>query len=381
MDDTGLDQFRAACGVRGPLCVTRPDGGSVVAVREPGLPFAVVGRDSTADLTLEDPAVSRRHAYMQVIDGRAFWIDIGGRGGVTWRAGRAKAGWADGRDGVEVGPFRVVAQASPDDPPPRRWSPIATATPQATTWPPLRIDLIDDLPGARPGRVRSGGFSPWSAGPRPATSAWSTGPSRHTTRPWSAPPRGRGSSTCSAAAAPASMASPSGSPGSATATSCNSGRIGSAPCVTPGPAPAWPSSGPPRPRPRRRVARPGRRPVGRGAHRRPRVDPGRAARPVPRGADLAAEVAGRRQSRRDRRPAVRGRRVATAGAGGPARRDGPAGPRGPTRPGPAGGRPGPGAGLADAPLRGGPRGPARRLRRVFGTVIGQRRRGPAGDVS
>ena len=156
MDDTGLDQFRAACGVRGPLCVTRPDGGSVVAVREPGLPFAVVGRDSTADLTLEDPAVSRRHAYMQVIDGRAFWIDIGGRGGVTWRAGRAKAGWADGRDGVEVGPFRVVAQASPDDPPPRRWSPIATATPQATTWPPLRIDLIDDLPGARPGRVPIG---------------------------------------------------------------------------------------------------------------------------------------------------------------------------------------------------------------------------------
>ncbi len=106
-DKTALE----ACGVAGPL---------VLGVEEPGVagiswrvldqPFVVVGRDPSADLVLKGPAMSRRHAYLQMIAGRLFCIDLQSRTGTHWGDEPGLWGWVDPRAGVRVGPYRILAR-------------------------------------------------------------------------------------------------------------------------------------------------------------------------------------------------------------------------------------------------------------------------------
>ena len=56
------------------------------SLKEPELrllhqPFAVIGRDPRSDVLLDHAEVSRRHVYLQMIEGRAFWIDLESRTG------------------------------------------------------------------------------------------------------------------------------------------------------------------------------------------------------------------------------------------------------------------------------------------------------------
>ena len=44
-------------------------------------PFAVIGRDPRADIVLDHTRVSRRHVYLQIVNGRAFWVDLESRSG------------------------------------------------------------------------------------------------------------------------------------------------------------------------------------------------------------------------------------------------------------------------------------------------------------
>ncbi len=103
-----MQQFLKACGATQPfrLEVTHLPSGEAVRWTFPQ-PFVVIGRDGSADLPLDDAAVSRRHAYLQVLDGRVFCVDLASRSGVRWPDGPRPSGWLDPEAGVEIGPYRI----------------------------------------------------------------------------------------------------------------------------------------------------------------------------------------------------------------------------------------------------------------------------------
>ena len=112
MPESALELFRDACGLRAPLALECQDAsrthvGAVTYQLE--CPFAVIGRDSQSDLVLNGPAVSRRHAFVQVIDGRAFCIDLDSRTQLCWdgQAENQTRGWLDAQRTCRIGPFAI----------------------------------------------------------------------------------------------------------------------------------------------------------------------------------------------------------------------------------------------------------------------------------
>ena len=108
MDDHRMDRFSEACGLAGPLRV-RLEGITPQDSSTPEFhrPFLVVGRGECADVRIDHPEVSRRHAYFQVLAGRVFCVDLSSRTGVRWADGARPVGWVDRGRGVEVGPSRL----------------------------------------------------------------------------------------------------------------------------------------------------------------------------------------------------------------------------------------------------------------------------------
>src|SRR5271167_1122402 len=70
-------------------------------------PFAVIGRDPRADVFLDHAEVSRRHVYLQMIEGRAFWIDLESRTGSRDQKKSQKFGWLKGVHTLCVGPYVI----------------------------------------------------------------------------------------------------------------------------------------------------------------------------------------------------------------------------------------------------------------------------------
>jgi pSer/pThr/pTyr-binding forkhead associated (FHA) protein len=103
--------FGEACGLRAPLrlVVTRTDEpGSSVRVLD--RPCAVIGRAPLSDLMLDHPDVGGRHVYLQVVDGRAFGIDLESRTGTLWEGKPRVMGWLDVGEALQIGPFQVRLQ-------------------------------------------------------------------------------------------------------------------------------------------------------------------------------------------------------------------------------------------------------------------------------
>jgi pSer/pThr/pTyr-binding forkhead associated (FHA) protein len=67
-------------------------------------PFALIGRESRSDVYLDHPQVSKRHAYLQLIGGRAFCLDLQSRTGTHWEWGPKRSGWLDSQQAVRIGP-------------------------------------------------------------------------------------------------------------------------------------------------------------------------------------------------------------------------------------------------------------------------------------
>jgi FHA domain len=78
-------QFLDACGANGPLRLEWDDceNGQPVC-RDFDRPAIVIGRNPRADLVLDHPLVGRRHAYLQLVEGRLFAVDLGSREGLRW---------------------------------------------------------------------------------------------------------------------------------------------------------------------------------------------------------------------------------------------------------------------------------------------------------
>lgn len=96
-----MNSFSHACRATGPviLDITGPWSGRHTVAG----PMARIGRLPCSDVVLDHPEVGRRHTYLQVVAGRLFRLDLGGRPGATM-------GWVDLAEPILVGPFRIRAR-------------------------------------------------------------------------------------------------------------------------------------------------------------------------------------------------------------------------------------------------------------------------------
>jgi len=122
-----LEQFLAACGSPGPL---RVGVGQRDQLRSEtwtfGQPFLVIGRRPESDLMLDHWQVSRRHAYLQMIEGRYYCVDLGSRTGTHGGDASERSGWLDRERTIQIGTFLVRPEWPSDTPPEPQPSPGVT---------------------------------------------------------------------------------------------------------------------------------------------------------------------------------------------------------------------------------------------------------------
>ena len=170
-----MKSFLTACGLADPLQLVveshSVEGGELRLLHQP---FALIGRDPRADLVLDHVRVSRRHVYFQVIEGRAFWVDLESRTGTRAEGVSQKSGWLEGGRTLCVGPYvirRFVGDSQIGTEPPQGKLPLLApfvavgyshaslpevaleflnGPSQATTWPVRRVmSLIGSASGCK----------------------------------------------------------------------------------------------------------------------------------------------------------------------------------------------------------------------------------------
>jgi predicted component of type VI protein secretion system len=118
--DRNTKEFQTACGAVAPISLRIEIPGTSAALsRKWDAAFVLIGSDPRCDLCLEHRVVSKFHAYLQVIGGRLFCIDLCSDSGTHWENGSEGSGWLDAEKAVGIGPFRirpaVNEQARPGD--------------------------------------------------------------------------------------------------------------------------------------------------------------------------------------------------------------------------------------------------------------------------
>ena len=79
-------------------------------------PFAFIGRSAAATIRLDDSTVSQNHAYLQVVEGVPFCIDLGSRTGVIWDDGTQSQGWVAPDHILRIGAFDIQVTGSSQSP-------------------------------------------------------------------------------------------------------------------------------------------------------------------------------------------------------------------------------------------------------------------------
>ncbi len=103
-----MNAFMKACETEGPLqLAVRGPSSNESGLRLLHQPFALVGRDDRADVPLAHKLVSRRHAYLQVVDGQAFWLDLDSRSGTAVDGQLRKFGWLEAGKSIRIGPYEL----------------------------------------------------------------------------------------------------------------------------------------------------------------------------------------------------------------------------------------------------------------------------------
>jgi pSer/pThr/pTyr-binding forkhead associated (FHA) protein len=108
VNPASLDHFLAACGSDEPLRLgvgQRDELGSETWSFQQ--PFLVIGRRPESDLVLDHWQVSRRHAYLQLIEGRYYCVDLGSRTGTHGGDATERSGWLERGRAIQIGPFSV----------------------------------------------------------------------------------------------------------------------------------------------------------------------------------------------------------------------------------------------------------------------------------
>ena len=103
-----MDSFLTACEANAPLTLVIEGPGIQGAERRAyQQPFVLIGRDERADLLLDHDLVSRRHVYLQLIEGRLFFVDLDSRSGTLIGKTPMESGWLSPGASLSVGPFSV----------------------------------------------------------------------------------------------------------------------------------------------------------------------------------------------------------------------------------------------------------------------------------
>jgi len=150
-NDSRMKVFLDACRMSGPLrlAVEAPNE-RLPGVRILHQPFALVGRDRRADVPLEDRLVSRRHAYLQVVEGHLFWFDLESRHGVEGREGRGPHGWLAADEAMRIGPYeirRLIDGVSPtaatERATPPESTPLVAESYGSDPWPKVALEFLN----------------------------------------------------------------------------------------------------------------------------------------------------------------------------------------------------------------------------------------------
>lgn len=97
-------------------------------------------------MSLDDARVSLRHAYLQVMAGRLWWVDLDSRRGTHGRQGRQAAGVLDGSQPLRIYPFhiRLLGGCLLDEAEPASLSsPLSSASYTRLALPRVRLDFLE----------------------------------------------------------------------------------------------------------------------------------------------------------------------------------------------------------------------------------------------
>ncbi len=103
-----MNSFLSACGLDDSLqFVISRQGEDEPWTRLLRQPFAIVGSDPEADLVLSGSGVVRRHFYLQVIDGWAFWVDLEKAAGQRKDTDLQTTGWLEGDEVLSLSSYTI----------------------------------------------------------------------------------------------------------------------------------------------------------------------------------------------------------------------------------------------------------------------------------
>ncbi len=135
-----MELFFQACGRAGPLCLNiQEEGQTLAAERVLHQPFALVGCDPRMDLFLSHPEVARRHAYLQMLGGKLFCIDLQTPSEVHGRP--------DTEQAIRIGPFSLRAAGGDDAEPPLLAEFSASESSMEGDLPEVALEFVNRLPG------------------------------------------------------------------------------------------------------------------------------------------------------------------------------------------------------------------------------------------
>jgi pSer/pThr/pTyr-binding forkhead associated (FHA) protein len=137
MTHDSLELFRKSCGMTGDLELRIARKG-VSSVRRHLFrqPFVLVGSHPANDLVIQDPAINARHAYLQVIQGSLFCLDLGSQTGLRWGQRVQPYGWLVPGRSLYAGPYLLWLAESAQNAEP--------VSDQRVPLDPLREELLQD---------------------------------------------------------------------------------------------------------------------------------------------------------------------------------------------------------------------------------------------
>ncbi|MFN0053629.1 MAG: FHA domain-containing protein [Planctomycetales bacterium] len=114
-------------------------------------PFLLIGRCPENDLSLLHSSVGFRHLYLQLRDGRWYFVNLARLSNVVSATREAATGWFDPGDALTIGPYTVthVTDASLS-----QLRPMPPALEEAGPLPPIELDMVNSRSGSRGLRTR-----------------------------------------------------------------------------------------------------------------------------------------------------------------------------------------------------------------------------------
>jgi len=105
------DQLAKSCGQIRPMILhARHQDHRTLSKYVITKPYAIIGRNSSCDISLNHEDVSKQHAYLQVLDGKLFCVDQGSRHGIFWKDTPQLYGWVLPGQHIEIGPFEITLE-------------------------------------------------------------------------------------------------------------------------------------------------------------------------------------------------------------------------------------------------------------------------------